>query len=101
MLPSTIRLHSCVLFSHLPAFPTRRSSDLIIINVMAPPGDYFQGDELLDALLQNGMRFGDMEIFHRHQEANGQGPILFSLRSEEHTSELQSRPHLVCRLLLE
>src|SRR5690554_699621 len=27
----------------------------------------------------------------------GKGP----LRSEEHTSELQSRPHLVCRLLLE
>src|SRR5690554_2687022 len=26
---------------------------------------------------------------------------LLSLRSEEHTSELQSRPHLVCRLLLE
>src|SRR3989442_6721954 len=25
----------------------------------------------------------------------------FQLRSEEHTSELQSRPHLVCRLLLE
>src|SRR5690554_7143848 len=24
-----------------------------------------------------------------------------SMRSEEHTSELQSRPHLVCRLLLE
>src|SRR5690554_7407636 len=28
--------------------------------------------------------------------------ILFAgVRSEEHTSELQSRPHLVCRLLLE
>src|SRR3989442_10472482 len=27
--------------------------------------------------------------------------IDFTLRSEEHTSELQSRPHLVCRLLLE
>src|SRR5690554_7224814 len=26
---------------------------------------------------------------------------LVLLRSEEHTSELQSRPHLVCRLLLE
>src|SRR5690554_7614562 len=25
----------------------------------------------------------------------------FYVRSEEHTSELQSRPHLVCRLLLE
>src|SRR5690554_4364544 len=27
--------------------------------------------------------------------------LLVALRSEEHTSELQSRPHLVCRLLLE
>src|SRR3989442_11208057 len=27
--------------------------------------------------------------------------ILRHVRSEEHTSELQSRPHLVCRLLLE
>src|SRR5690554_7264935 len=26
---------------------------------------------------------------------------LAEIRSEEHTSELQSRPHLVCRLLLE
>src|SRR3989442_6149876 len=26
---------------------------------------------------------------------------VFLMRSEEHTSELQSRPHLVCRLLLE
>src|SRR5690554_7615111 len=26
---------------------------------------------------------------------------VLSKRSEEHTSELQSRPHLVCRLLLE
>src|SRR3989442_4758122 len=26
---------------------------------------------------------------------------LVLMRSEEHTSELQSRPHLVCRLLLE
>src|SRR2546429_3737949 len=29
------------------------------------------------------------------------GPLLDSGRSEEHTSELQSRLHLVCRLLLE
>src|SRR3989442_5865962 len=27
--------------------------------------------------------------------------VAFPSRSEEHTSELQSRPHLVCRLLLE
>src|SRR3989442_8574490 len=28
-------------------------------------------------------------------------PLPTAMRSEEHTSELQSRPHLVCRLLLE
>src|SRR3989442_8507801 len=34
--------------------------------------------------------------------ARGTSPSrLESARSEEHTSELQSRPHLVCRLLLE
>src|SRR5690554_6985745 len=27
--------------------------------------------------------------------------VTINYRSEEHTSELQSRPHLVCRLLLE
>ena len=27
--------------------------------------------------------------------------LIYSLRSEEHTSELQSRQYLVCRLLLE
>src|SRR2546422_8412750 len=31
----------------------------------------------------------------------GQAPRRCSSRSEEHTSELQSRLHLVCRLLLE
>src|SRR5207253_3144388 len=29
------------------------------------------------------------------------GPVIRVTRSEEHTSELQSRGHLVCRLLLE
>src|SRR5690554_7120919 len=33
-------------------------------------------------------------------DPNG-NPVYLKDRSEEHTSELQSRPHLVCRLLLE
>src|SRR5205814_9597620 len=32
---------------------------------------------------------------------NGKSPDLFKPRSEEHTSQLQSLRHLVCRLLLE
>src|SRR5690554_6977387 len=37
------------------------------------------------------------------KERPGESILVFSRtkRSEEHTSELQSRPHLVCRLLLE
>src|SRR5436305_9162736 len=34
-------------------------------------------------------------------QALRRGRALDRFRSEEHTSELQSRPHLVCRLLLE
>src|SRR5690554_7390396 len=40
----------------------------------------------------------------RRVGSESQRPFLFRIfphRSEEHTSELQSRPHLVCRLLLE
>src|SRR4051794_34748711 len=41
-----------------------------------------------------------MEIFFSHEpEIKGQHILL--VRSEEHTSELQSPVHLVCRLLLE
>src|SRR2546429_4646029 len=38
---------------------------------------------------------------HGKQIRNGVLPRQLRLRSEEHTSELQSRLHLVCRLLLE
>src|SRR5207302_5454210 len=38
------------------------------------------------------------QSYHRDDGAN---TALFSVRSEEHTSELQSRENLVCRLLLE
>src|SRR3989442_2878202 len=37
----------------------------------------------------------------RMDPSQDRGRRLAGERSEEHTSELQSRPHLVCRLLLE
>src|SRR5690554_7094815 len=36
-----------------------------------------------------------------HADPEGLVGAMDHVRSEEHTSELQSRPHLVCRLLLE
>src|SRR2546422_3774039 len=43
-------------------------------------------------------RQGEMDQHHRGQQFER---AAFGIRSEEHTSELQSRLHLVCRLLLE
>src|SRR5690554_1819640 len=43
----------------------------------------------------------DDDIFFFFYYSNLTNKIDEEIRSEEHTSELQSRPHLVCRLLLE
>src|SRR3712207_8326757 len=54
-----------------------------------------------------GQRAGDLEInqdlrFQRRMWALQRiGWAVMAVRSEEHTSELQSRQYLVCRLLLE
>src|SRR3712207_8220649 len=42
-----------------------------------------------------------LTLINNYRAANGLGALVFSQRSEEHTSELQSRQYLVCRLLLE
>src|SRR5437870_11356389 len=50
----------------------------------------------------NGLEFTHDAISHRRPSIDVVGLIfLRSSRSEEHTSEIQSRGHLVCRLLLE
>jgi len=55
------------------------AQEVLVINVMASRGQYFQGAALLDLLLDADMRFGDMDIFHRHRDVEGQGPVLFSM----------------------
>src|SRR2546422_7599161 len=56
----------------------------------------------LGALLYAGMFTGLGYLFSAELERMAEGALrLGEWRSEEHTSELQSRLHLVCRLLLE
>src|SRR5438309_9294949 len=44
----------------------------------------------------------DSDNYSRSSTFDSRGPLLYTvIRSEEHTSELQSQFHLVCRLLLE
>src|SRR2546428_4734083 len=42
-----------------------------------------------------------LDVFGQHAEDRYLNPSSLRIRSEEHTSELQSRSDLVCRLLLE
>ncbi|CBL46612.1 Probably cell division protein ZipA [gamma proteobacterium HdN1] len=52
--------------------------DVIVINIMARANDEISGNDLLRALLSVGLRFGDMNIFHRHEQFSGKGSVLFS-----------------------
>src|SRR5690606_41429661 len=96
------------LLRYLHSFPTRRSSDLLIEEI-----DLSQNPniKILDAFdspikkinLKNGNNNPDMSIgvalFPWGMDEPDYDPN--EIRSEEHTSELQSRENLVCRLLLE
>lgn len=53
--------------------------EVLIINVMARRGETFSGPALLDAMVSQGLKFGDMDIFHRHESLDGQGSILYSV----------------------
>src|SRR5207302_8658717 len=99
--PSRVHLRLFFLYcSHhhrdLHSFPTRRSSDLVAARPAKgcparPPRRHRREDRAAAKR-------------HRTQAARRprRDPDRFRLlRSEEHTSELQSRENLVCRLLLE
>src|SRR5207253_8788882 len=101
-----VSLFFSVILPHhkLPSFPTRRSSDLhnhragaVQRGRVLPPSRRSRARRRstlpwLPRCLQT------LELHSRHWQ---QFSPLQRVRSEEHTSELQSRGHLVCRLLLE
>lgn len=57
--------------------------DIIYFMVVAPADRPHSGYELLQSLLSAGLRYGPMNIFHRFEDANGRGKILFSVASIE------------------
>src|SRR5207302_10292596 len=84
----------------LHSFPTRRSSDLGAEGQRRPlaRGRIVVDDE--DAKTVEARGSGLAADARRHRRGLD-GPAARQRRSEEHTSELQSRENLVCRLLLE
>ncbi|MBQ1782720.1 MAG: cell division protein ZipA [Gammaproteobacteria bacterium] len=59
--------------------PLGEPEDVLVLNVMAREGKDVKGADLLDALLPLGFKFGEMSIFHRHQDTAGNGAVLFSM----------------------
>ena len=52
--------------------------EVIVINIVAKD-EPFKGPDLLHILLACDLRFGEMNIFHRHEQSNGKGPVQFSM----------------------
>src|SRR5947199_1554676 len=77
-------------------FPTRRSSDLILRQVIdrLPSGPINVAD-------WKNMTPPKSHVMTKMEELIHHFIVTCDFRSEEHTSELQSLRHLVCRLLLE
>jgi cell division protein ZipA len=53
--------------------------EVIVVSVVMPENMTMSGAALLPTLLTLGLRFGDMDIFHRHQDNAGNGKVTFSL----------------------
>src|SRR5947199_3684000 len=90
----------------LHSFPTRRSSDLFDFYAFPAAGFTYKTKIVKPFFLCLGTGplpwFWNNVFFHNcSSEFVGSERLETRHRSEEHTSELQSLRHLVCRLLLE
>jgi cell division protein ZipA len=84
----------------LPRVPSE-SADLVVLHVVAKDGQYYQGYELLQALLRHGLRFGDRKIFHCYDAASSPRQ-LFSLTAlnKPGTFDLSKMGQFKCRGLI-
>src|SRR5436305_3172421 len=104
MIDLLLYITSC--YDHHPdlhPFPTRRSSDLLLGSAL---GILLLIVIALAAATQTALsvrsRWTEIGVLRAVGYGRRCTVLAFAVeRSEEHTSELQSRPHLVCRLLLE
>jgi len=72
--------------------PQTNPPNIIVINLFAEQNIPYAGFDILQTLLAKHLRFGEMNIFHRHVETRGTGPVLFSCVSatEPGTFDIQN-----------
>src|SRR5690606_41456908 len=90
--------HSSAAHRHLHSFPTRRSSDLSYSCDRASANRRLSPSPSSPWTPEPERH---TRVPPRSRQVGRPGSRASSTRSEEHTSELQSRENLVCRLLLE
>src|SRR5699024_12755652 len=96
-------VHSTCCHLYIHSFPTRRSSDLVCVEIGRPVW-LCASAAAIKTFSSSGVIFPSLEPISAMIPAFSFVPSIpcsISSRSEEHTSELQSRFDLVCRLLLE
>src|SRR3712207_7081939 len=89
-------------FPYAPLFGPRQRELPLLFPRIAPG----RGGREADRLAEQLARLVELPLVHAHLAELGEGErvlvqVAAGQRSEEHTSELQSRQYLVCRLLLE
>ncbi|KMM84016.1 cell division protein ZipA [Pseudomonas taetrolens] len=59
--------------------PQQAAQEVLVISVISRDPAGFKGPALLQNILESGLRFGEMDIFHRHESMAGNGEVLFSM----------------------
>ena len=59
--------------------PQQAAEEVLVISVISRDPAGFKGPALLQNILESGLRFGEMDIFHRHESMAGNGEVLFSM----------------------
>ncbi|AMK32098.1 cell division protein ZipA [Pseudomonas mosselii] len=62
-----------------PAKELPPAEEVLVISVISRDESGFKGPALLQNILESGLRFGEMDIFHRHESMAGHGEVLFSM----------------------
>lgn len=59
--------------------PVVQPAEVLVCNVMAREGSELHGDDLLEALITSGLKFGEMNIFHQRFRGTSNGQVIFSV----------------------
>lgn len=59
--------------------PEEEELEVIVLHVHCAGEEPFVGTKLFDSMQQNGLLYGEMDIYHRHNDISGTGKVLFSV----------------------